>query len=165
MALPVALPIEVTAGITHTVFVDDLGNLLNASCAEFVNAPGASLLKLRQMAPISQITEINGRLTGNKVVFTTNTLFDYEMRRKAETLQHKKNQSGFSKKKQFADISRTRSGSYFFSSSRDLNQRIINQLDCPSSDTIIRPPTNSGIRDYKYPGYYYDINVPYYPSL
>ena len=91
-------PIQVREGITHTVFVDDLGNLLNASCADFVNVPGASLIQLRQMKPESQITEINGRLTGNKLNFTTNTLFDFEMRRKAETLQHKKNQSGFSKK-------------------------------------------------------------------
>jgi hypothetical protein len=163
--MAVALPIEVTAGITHTVFVDDLGNLLNASCAEYVNAPGASLLKLRQMAPISQIISLAGRTPINRLDLTQVTLFDYEMRRKAETLQHKKNQSGFSKKKQYADISKTKSGSYFFSSSRDLNQRIINNLDCPSLDKIIRPPTNSGIRDYKYPGYYYDVDVPYYPKL
>jgi len=157
-------PIQVREGITHTVFVDDLGNLLNVSCADFVNVPGASLIQLRQMKPESQITEINGRLTGNKLNFTTNTLFDFEMRRKAETLQHKKNQSGFSKKKQFAQISKTVSGSYYYSS-KDLTQRLVNQLDCPSLDTIIRPPTNSGIHDYKYPGYYYDVSVPYLPNL
>jgi hypothetical protein len=157
-------PIEVTEGITHTVFVDDSGNLLNASCAEFVNAPGASLIQLRQMKPESQITDIDGRLSGNKINFTKNTLFDYEMRRKAETLQYNKNKSGISKKTQFALISKTARGSYYYSS-KDLNQSIINRLDCPRLDKIIRPPTNSGIHDYKYPGYYYDISVPYLPSL
>jgi hypothetical protein len=162
--MAVALPIEVTAGITHTVFVDNLGNLLNASCAEYVNAPGASLLKLRQMAPTSQITSLEGRTPINRLDLTQVTFFDYEMRRKAETLQHKKNQSGFSKKKQFAVISNTKSGSYYYSS-KDLNNAIVERLNCPRLDTIIRPPTNSGIRDYKYPGYYYDVSVPYLPSL
>jgi len=157
-------PIEVTEGITHTVFVDNSGNLLNASCAEYVNALGASLIQLRQMKPESQIIDINGRSSGNKLNFTTNTLFDYEMRRKAETLQYKKNKSGFSKKTQFAHISKTLSGSYYYSS-KDLTQSIVNRLDCPRLDTIIRPPTNSGIHDYKYPGYYYDVSVPYLPSL
>jgi hypothetical protein len=159
-----AFPIPVTPGITHTIFVDDLGNLLNASCAEFVNAPGASLIELRQMNATSQITSLAGRTIGNRIDLTRFTIFDYEMRRKAETLQHKKNQSGFSKKKQFAQMSKTVSGSYFYSS-KDLTQSLVERLDCPNLDTIIRPPTNSGIRDYKYPGYYYDISVPYLPSL
>ena len=157
-------PIPVTKGITHTVFVDDSGNLIDASFASIVNVDGASLILLRQMKNESQITDLNGRLSGNKVDLTIKTFFDYEMRRKAETLQYKKNQSGFSKKTQFALISKTKSGSYFYSS-KDLAQSLVNRLDCPTMDKIVRPPTNSGIRDYKYPGYYYDSSVPYLPSL
>ena len=157
-------PIPVTPGITHTVFVDDLGNLLNASCANVVNVPGASLIELRQMAPESRITSLDGRIVGNIIGFTKFTFFDYEMRRKAETLQHTKNKLGLSKKQQYSSLSNTGSGSYQYSSKIILD-KLKNNLDCPSMDTIIRPPSNSGIRDYKYPGYYYDVNVPYFPSL
>lgn len=157
-------PIPVTPGITHTVFVDDLGNLLNASCVDIVNVPGASLIELRQMATESRITSLDGRTIGNTLNFTRFTLFDYEMRRKAETLQHTKNKLGVSKKQQYSSLSNTATGSYQYSS-RMIIDKLKNNLDCPTMDTIIRPPTNSGIRDYKYPGYYYDVNVPYLPSL
>jgi len=157
-------PIPVTSGITHTVFVDNSGNLLNASCAEYVNADGASLIQLRQMAPQSQITSLDGRIIGNTLNFTRFTLFDYEMRRKAETLQHTKNKMGVSKKQHFSSLSNSPAGSYQYSSKMVMD-KLKSNLDCPNMDTIIRPPTNSGIRDYKYPGYYYDINVPYFPGL
>jgi hypothetical protein len=83
------------------------------------------------------------------------------MRRKAETLQYRKNQTGFSKKKQYSQISNI-GGLY----SEQVLTRIVN-TNCSiiDIDAVVRPPTNSGVHDYKYPGYYYDKSVPYLPSL
>ena len=159
--MAVASGLTIIPGITHTVFVDELGNI-DASCALFVNNPEVNLLRLRSNDPISQIITLNGRTTGTRLDLTRFSFFDYEMRRKSETLQYKKNQSDTSKKKQYAQISKTKSGSYYYSS-KDLSQS--SNRDCPNSDVIIRPPTNSGVHDYKYPGYYYDVKVPYLPSL
>ena len=65
-----------------------------------------------------------------------------------------------SKKKQYSQIANS-GGSYSIQSLK----KIVDSENCPNSDTIVRPPTNSGVYDYKYPGYYYDNNVPYLPSL
>lgn len=156
--------VAVVPGITHTVFVDNLG-AVDPSCVGIVDVPGASLLGLRQMDPTSRITSLNGRLTGNKLDLTKFRLFDYQMRRKAETLQYRKNQSYLSKKQQYSKITNTKNGSYYYSS-QDVTQKLNSQnLNCPNLDIISRNPTNSGVHDYKYPGYYYDANIPYLPSL
>jgi len=156
--------VPVLPGITHTVFVNDLG-VLDPSCVGIVDVPGASLIGLRQMDPTSIITSLNGRLSGTKVDLTKFSFFQYQMRRKAESLQYRKNQSYLSKKQQFSKISSTSNGSYYYSS-RDLTQLLnIQNLNCPNLDVIVRPPTNSGVHDYKYPGYFYDANVPYLSSL
>ena len=156
--------VPVVPGITHTVFVNDLG-VLDPSCVGIVDVPGASLIGLRQMDPTSIITSLNGRLSGTKVDLTKFSFFQYQMRRKAESLQYRKNQSYLSKKQQFSKINSTSNGSYYYSS-RDLTQLLnIQNLNCPNLDVIVRPPTNSGVHDYKYPGYFYDRNVPYLPSL
>lgn len=148
-------------GITHTKFVDDAGVIaVDASCANIINVPGASLLNLRLMNQVSQPTTLQGRQTGTKINLNIFSFFDYQMRRKAETLQYKKNQSPLSKKKQYAQISNS-GGSY----SNQYLRKLIDQQNCPNLDIIVRPPTNSGVHDYKYPGYYYDANVPYLPSL
>ena len=157
-------PVIIVPGITHTFLVDDLGTL-DASCAEIVNDPNNNLLNLRVMDPTSRITTLNGRLTGTKVDLTKFSFFDYQMRRKAESLQYRKNQSYLSKKQQYSKITKSTSGSYYYSS-KDITQLLNSQnLNCPNLDVIVRVPTNSGVHDYKYPGYYYDANVPYLPSL
>jgi len=156
--------VPVVSGITHTVFVNNLG-VTDPSCVGIVDVPGLSLIGLRQMDPTSRITTLNGRLTGNKVDLTKFTFFDYEMRRKAETLQYRKNQSYLSKKQQYAKITNTKGGSYYYSS-QDVTQKLNSQnANCPNLDVMVRYPTNSGVHDYKYPGYYYNANVPYLPSL
>ena len=159
--MAVASGLTIIPGITHTALVDNLGNI-DASCNVIVNDPVSNLLRLRSNDPISQVITLIGRTNGTKVDLTRYSFFDYQMRRKSETLQYKKNQSDISKKKQYAQISKTTRGSYYYSS-RDLTQGL--NRDCPNLDVIIRPPTNSGVHDYKYPGYYYDVKVPYLPSL
>jgi hypothetical protein len=161
------LPLTVYPGITHTVLVDDSGNIIttyNASAADIVNDPTANLLALRINDTISQVTTLTGRSNGYRVPLGTFSFADYKMRRKAESLQYKKNQNSLSTKQQFAKIASTTSGSYYYSS-QDLTQKITAGLNCPNLDVIPRPPTNSGIRDNKYPGYYYDVSVPYLPQL
>jgi len=154
-------PITIIPGITHTTFVDDAGTI-DASCALIVNDPAANLLNIRSNDPISQVRTLSGRNTGIKVDLTRYSFFDYQMRRKSESLQYRKNQSTSSKKQQFAQISNTKGGSYYYSN-KDLIQSKF--TDCSNLDVIIRPPTNSGVHDYKYPGYYYDRKIPYLPSL
>jgi hypothetical protein len=153
--------VPIIDGITHTIFLDNSGNI-DASCALFANVPGVNLLDLRSNNIISQVRTLDGRTTGTKVDLTRYSFFDYQMRRKSESLQYRKNQLDISKKKQFANISKTKGGSYYYSS-QDLIQGLYK--DCPNLDVIIRPPTNSGVHDYKYPGYYHDRKVPYLPSL
>jgi hypothetical protein len=153
-------PVTVIPGITHTVFVDDAGTV-DVSCALIVNIPGANLLNLRSMNNVNQVRSISGRLSGTKLDLTRYSEFDYQMRRKAETLQYRKNQTGFSKKKQYSRISNI-GGLY----SEQVLTRVVNtKCSIIDTDAIVRPPTNSGVYDYKYPGYYYDKSVPYLPSL
>ena len=154
-------PVTIIEGITHTAFVDNLGTI-DASCALIANDPDANLLNLRTNDPVSQVRSLSGRTSGTKLDLTKYSFFDYQMRRKSESLQYRKNQTGNSKKKQFAQISKATGGSYYYSS-QDLMQQI--NIDCSNLDVVIRPSTNSGVRDYKYPGYYYDVKVPYLPSL
>lgn len=152
---------DIIDGITHTVFLDNSGNI-DPSCNTIVNNPLGNLLRLRSNDPISQVRILNGRTIGTRVDLTRYSFFDYQMRRKSESLQYRKNQSDNSKKTQFAQISKTKGGSYFYSS-KDLTQDL--NRECPNLDVINRPPTNSGVRDYKYPGYYFDRRIPYLPSL
>ena len=156
-----AIQFDIVDGITHTVFLDNSGNI-DPSCNTIVNNPLGNLLGLRSNDPISQVQTLNGRASGTRVDLTRYSFFDYQMRRKSESLQYRKNQSDNSKKKQFAQISKTKGGSYYYSS-KDLSERLY--TDCPNLDVIIRPPTNSGVHDYKYPGYYFDRRIPYLPNL
>jgi hypothetical protein len=148
-------------GISHTKFVDDTGAIIvDASCVNIINVPGANLLSLRLMNQVSQPTTLQGRQRGTILNLNIFSYSDYQMRRKAEILQYKKNQTPLSKKKQYSQISNS-GGSYSIQSLR----KIVDSENCPNSDTIVRPPTNSGVYDYNYPGYYYDANVPYLSSL
>ena len=73
------------------------------------------------------------------------------------------NKVGFSKKKQYSQISNIGG---LYSAQKVLSRRINQtQEDCADQDVIPRPPINSGVHDYKYPGYYYDARVPYLTSL
>lgn len=148
-------------GISHTKFVDDTGAIIvDASCVNIINVDGMSLLNLRLMNQESQATTLQGRQTGTKLNLNIISYESYEMRRKAETFKYRKNELPLSKKKQYSQISNSR-GSY----SNQTLKKIAESKNCPNSDTISRPPSNSGVYDYKHPGYYYDVNIPYLPSL
>jgi len=137
--------------ITHSILVDDAGVLrTDISCIDY-----SGLALLRTMTP-PNITR-TGRLPNLVMIFSTYKQSDYDMRKKAETLQYRKNQTPFSIKSQFSQVSKN--GSYYYSS-QEVLQRIKTGLVCPNLDLIVRPPTNSGIRDYKFTGYYLNNNVP-----
>lgn len=159
------MAINIVPGITHTVLVNDAG-VTNPECVGIVDIEGASLLSLRTMPNESRVLSLDGRASGTILNLTKYSVFDYQMRRKAETLKYRKNESPLSKKQQYAQISKARGGSYYYSS-QGITQKLTNKLDCPTLNLgiIVRPPTNSGVRDYKYPGYYYDANIPYLSSL
>jgi hypothetical protein len=163
--MAVASGITIIPGITHTSLVDNSGNI-DASCNLIVNDPIANLLKLRTMNQRSQIISLNGRAIGQRLDLTKFSFNDYQMRRKAETLQYRKNQTGFSKKQQYSKISNI-GGQY---SNQYLNRLVNPDLTkckdpVPNLDIITRPPPNSGVHDYKFPGYYYDARIPYLNSL
>jgi hypothetical protein len=140
---------------THSILVDAAG-VLKTTCVDY-----SGLAKLRSMSvPISRV----GRQRSMFIDFEKYSVDDYAMRQKAQTLQYTKNQNTLTKKQQYGNITQSKGGSYFFSS-RDVSQRIVSNLICPSLDLSVTPPTNSGVHDYKFPGYYLDNNVPLIPSL
>ena len=119
------------------------------------------------------ITTLVGRLTGSNVVLDSNTTYeDYKMRRKAEVLKyrHANNAPGIdlSNKKNYSNIVK-KGGSY---SSTRLKQVIADNNGtipekCLSMNRIwkVSTPSQSGVKDYKTPGYYLDPYVTYYTSL
>lgn len=141
---------ETTDPITHSILVDAAGVLLtDVSCVDY-----SGLIALRT-TPIQITTRIGRKPT--LIMSNTYSLTDYSMRQKAETLQYRKNQIPLSIKQQYGNLANN--GSYFYSS-RDVSQRIKSKLDCPRLELIVTPPTNSGVHDYKFPGYYLDNSVP-----
>jgi hypothetical protein len=159
------MAINVVPGITHTVFVDDLG-VTKPSCVGIVDVPGVSLLNLRTMPVQSQILSLNGRTSVTNIDFSKVSLLDYQMRRKAETLQYRTNQQNYSvsKKIQYSNAAKATGGSYYYSN-KDLITKITENLNCSNLDMIVRPPTNSGVHDYKFPGYFYNVSIKYLPNL
>uniref|UniRef100_A0A6C0ETG7 Uncharacterized protein n=1 Tax=viral metagenome TaxID=1070528 RepID=A0A6C0ETG7_9ZZZZ len=136
--------------ITHSVLVDAAGVLrTDISCVDY-----SGLIAIRTN-PI-QITTRVGRKP-SLIMDITYSVNDYNMRKKADTLQYTKNKLPLTKKQQYGRLSDN--GSYFYSN-QELIQKKQSELDCPSLDLIVRPPTNSGIHDYKFPGYYLNNSIP-----
>jgi hypothetical protein len=156
---------------------------MNASC---VNNPAfGPLIQLRTIGsnpnnPIPPVTTIVGRTQGAQIPFNIGLGSDYEtlkMRRKAETLkyklQHSSNNPGLTltTKELFTNIVKY-GGAYHFSKAR-VNQLLKENngtLPCDiginnGNPIVITPPTNSGIRDPGFEGYYLNPYIKYYPSL
>lgn len=152
--------------ITHSVLVDvDNDGVETANSKSICNGiTYTGLIALRRMNP--PIITTNGRSRGTtpNLEFTKYSYADYTMRRKAETLQYNKNKLGLTKGQLYSRTVKITSGSYFYSSQDLLNYKKNNQ-DCININTTIFPPTKSGVHDYKFPGYYYNPDIPYFPSL
>lgn len=112
------------------------------------------------------ITSLEGRTTGNNIVFTpTATYQDYKMRRKAEVLKYRlgNNAPGVirTNKEIYKGLLTTNRNNY---SSTKLKQLILENQSCNSTN-VISKPYQSGVNDPYFPGYYLDPNIGYFPSL
>ena len=140
----------------------------------------SGLIKLRTTGNSTAIripiTTLEGRLTGQNIKFNTADIGisyeDYKMRRKAEVLKyrHGVNAPGIvlTSKNKYKSAS-TNSGSYSTTRLKQLisenNGNIPEKCLNQNKIWVISTPSQSGVRDYKTPGYYLDPYIPYYPSL
>jgi hypothetical protein len=153
----------------------------NPKCVE--NPAFRGLIQLRTYGsnpnnPITPITTLVGRLQGNQIPFNVGLGSDYEslkMRRKAETLKFRnsKNNPGveLSTKQLFTNIVKN-GGAYHFSRTRLLQLLKANNGNLPcdigvnnGNPITVTPPSNSGINDSTFEGYYLNPYVPYFASL
>jgi hypothetical protein len=122
------------------------------------------------------ITTLEGRLSGQNIKFNTadigTSYEDYKMRRKAEVLKYRygTNSPGIVlTSNQMYKMASANKGGY--SSARLKQFAEQNNGNIPDKCLelnkiwIVSTPTQSGVRDYKTPGYYLDPYVAYYPSL
>jgi hypothetical protein len=112
------------------------------------------------------ITTLEGRTSGNNIVFTPTTTYDdYKMRRKAEVLKYRlgNNAPGVirTNKEIYKGLLSTNRNNY---SSTKLKQLILENQNCNSTN-VISKPYQSGINDPYFPGYYLDPTVGYFSSL
>ncbi len=154
----------------------------NLNCTQDPQNAYEGLIKLRttgnSIAVRVPITSLEGRLTGQNVKFNTadigTSYEDYKMRRKAEVLKyrHGTNAPGIvlTNKASYNNLVNNRT-SNSYSSTRlkqiieqnngNIPEKCLNQ----SRMWVMSTPSQSGVRDYKTPGYYLDPYIPYYPSL
>lgn len=163
-----------TTQITQSVIANNL------NCTS--NPAFDGLVKLRttgnSIAVRVPITTLEGRLTGQNIKFNTAAIGtsyeDYKMRRKAEVLKyrHGTNAPGImlTSKQAYNNVVQ-KNAPNTFSSTRlkqlleENNGNIPEKCLNTNKIWVMNPPSNSGVRDYKMPGYYLDPYVPYYPSL
>jgi hypothetical protein len=153
----------------------------NPACLQ--NPAYRGLINLRTVGsnpnnPIPPVLNIVGRTSGSNIQFNMGIGTSYEslqMRRKAETLQYRKNANDpgivFTKKEQFKDVVSS-GGNYNFSRAQLLRllQENANEVPCSigfnnGQPVLVTPPSKSGIVDTQFEGYYLDPYVTYYPSL
>lgn len=162
-----------TTQITQSVIATNLNCTSNESYAGLIS------LRTTGTGPPFRIpiTTLEGRLIGTNVKFNVGngpSYEDYKMRRKAETLKyrHGTNATGIvlSNRQNYTNIV-TNGGSNSYSSTKlkqiiAENNGIIPER-CLNQSLIwkVSTPSQSGVRDYKTPGYYLDPYVTYYPSL
>jgi hypothetical protein len=110
------------------------------------------LVDLRSGVTGIPITDLTGRLSVQSDIFVGGLTYeDYAMRRKAETLQYNTNSAKDTKKALFGKMQYRK---------KMKNVDLTNS--CP---VMIYPPSNSGVKDLVFPGYYFNRNVPYRSSI
>jgi hypothetical protein len=110
------------------------------------------LVDLRSGVTGIPITDLTGRLSVQSDIFVGGLTYeDYAMRRKAETLQYNTNSAKDTKKALFGKMQYRK---------KMKNVDLTNS--CP---VVIYPPSNSGVKDLVFPGYYFNRNVPYRSSI
>jgi len=136
---------------------------MNPKCTS--NPDYNNLIQLRTIGsnpsnPIPPVTTLVGRTTGKNIVFTTYSYEEYKMRRKVGVLQYNTtihiDRQVKTKKQEFSHFSQVKGSS-------QLSQNRLKILASQTCDdiSVLRPPTNSGIRDRKFPGYKLNKEVPF----
>jgi hypothetical protein len=129
-----------------------------------INYPYLGLIQLRTVGankynPIIPITTLNGRTNGygGNLKFDENTLLfstyeDLKMRRKAEYLKYRGvNNVGF-KSNEFSSMVSNQARKIY--SSAKLKQIASSNATITCNSAVLTPPSNSGIRDPNFAGYY-----------
>jgi len=119
--------------------------LKNPKCVS--NTGYNRLIQLRSMKSRDGNIDDVARSTGQNVVIPDNKTYeDLKMRRKVEILQYKNLHGQTTKKHSFGRLSKVKGSS-------ELSQSTIqNAIPC-AQESILLPPTYSGIHDQGYPGY------------
>jgi len=154
---------------------------MNPLCVS--NTAFQGLIQLRTIGsnpnnPIQPITTLVGRTQGNQIPFNIGLGSDYEslkMRRKAETLKFRNSNNNpgvtLTTKELYSHMVKF-GGAYHFSKTRlkQLLKENNGTLPCNigvnnGNPIVITSPSNSGIHDSTFEGYYLNPYVAYYPSL
>lgn len=163
------------SGITQSVISRNINCILNPAYN--------GLLNLRTVGsnpnnPIPPVTTIVGRTQGNAIPFNIgigSTYESFKMRRKAETLKYRNstNNPGYTltNKELYSNVVKY-GGAYKFSKARltQLLKENNGNLPCDigvnnGNPIVVTPPTNSGINDPTFEGYFLNPYLTYYPSL
>jgi hypothetical protein len=154
---------------------------MNPNCV--ANPAYQALIQLRTIGsntgdPIEPITSLEGRLRGTQIPFNVGLGSDYEslkMRRKAETLKFRNSANNpgivLSTKELYASVMKNGGPSRFSKAKLAQVLKANNgKLPCDiginnGNPIVITPPSNSGIHDSTFEGYYLNPYVAYYPSL
>jgi hypothetical protein len=167
----IEISVNPNTGITQSVVTK------NSNCLS--NNAFIGLINLRTVGsnpsnPIIPVTTLVGRSQGSQVKFDPGIGMSYEelkMRRKAEILKYKNlvNTPGvtYTKKQTFSNIVNA-GGSYHYSKTKLL--QLAREESCRNTINNGNPlektkPSNSGIIDPSFEGYYLNTNIPYYTSL
>lgn len=111
-----------------------------------------ALVDLRSGAKSIPITDITGRIQLESNIFIGGIAYeDYAMRRKAEALQYNKNRTSESQKVIFSKM--------------QFRKRVRNVDLTKNCPVLVFPPSNSGVTDLKFSGYYLNKEVPFRISL
>ena len=111
-----------------------------------------ALVDLRSGATSIPITDITGRIQLESNIFIGGIAYeDYAMRRKAEALQYNKNRTSESQKVMFSKM--------------QFRKRVRNVDLTKNCPVLVFPPSNSGVTDLKFSGYYLNKEVPFRTSL
>jgi len=110
--------------------------------------------------PIIPVTSLDGRTQGANIKFDEiRTYEEYKMRRKVEVLMHK-NGHGKSKNLNYSRFSNVKGSGPSQSKVKE-----VFASGCNVKEAGILPPSHSGIRDTRFPGYILNRNIPFQSFL
>lgn len=162
------ISVNPNTGITQSVVIKNTNCLFNNA---FIGLINLRTIGSNQNNPIIPVTTLVGRSQGSQIKMDPGVGMSYEdlkMRRKAEILKYKNlENTPFTKKQTLSNIVNA-GGSYYYSKAK--LAQLAREEECKNGINKGIPlektkPTNSGIIDPLFEGYYLNTNIPYYASL